>query len=185
MFARRHRYAIAKRHSAARICRNAIAGHHDPDQIEWIGGGNCHRHNLGGFRVARSDSTASGSANCSPRKPLTKRPPRISPRSSSRLIVIRVHAISVRSSRAQKLAKHDSVAAKEHPAGCFEGSAAFSRFAGVKQRPSPARISRARFLLPVPGSERCFGSINERRLSNPSAVKTPATSSQRPPSTSS
>ena len=36
-------------------------------------------------REARSDSTATGKANCSPRKPSTKRPPRTSPRSSRRL----------------------------------------------------------------------------------------------------
>jgi hypothetical protein len=33
--------------------------------------------------MARRDSTAMGRANCSPMNPLTKRPPRISPRSSS------------------------------------------------------------------------------------------------------
>src|SRR5438067_10145705 len=36
------------------------------------------------FRVARRDSTATGKANCSPRNPSTNRPPRISPRASSR-----------------------------------------------------------------------------------------------------
>jgi len=35
-------------------------------------------------RISRSMPTASGSANCSPEKPATKRPPRISPRASSR-----------------------------------------------------------------------------------------------------
>ena len=35
-------------------------------------------------RTSRSKPTASGSANCSPEKPATKRPPRISPRASSR-----------------------------------------------------------------------------------------------------
>src|SRR6266481_8654900 len=39
---------------------------------------------FGNLRVARNDSTATGRANCSPRKPSTKRPPRISPRSSRR-----------------------------------------------------------------------------------------------------
>src|SRR6202012_5950233 len=34
------------------------------------------------LRMARTDSTATGKANCSPRNPSTKRPPRISPRSS-------------------------------------------------------------------------------------------------------
>ncbi len=36
------------------------------------------------LRAARSESTASGRANCSPPKPETKRPPRISPRASRR-----------------------------------------------------------------------------------------------------
>ena len=35
-------------------------------------------------RTSRSRSTASGSANCSPDMPVTNRPPRISPRASSR-----------------------------------------------------------------------------------------------------
>src|SRR3954468_10400354 len=41
----------------------------------------------GALRNARSESTAIGNANCSPRKPETKRPPRTSPLSSSRLNV--------------------------------------------------------------------------------------------------
>ena len=42
------------------------------------------RSGHGAGRSARSVSTATGSANCSPRKPSTKRPPRTSPRSSRR-----------------------------------------------------------------------------------------------------
>src|SRR5438034_1472668 len=40
------------------------------------------------WRMARKDSTATGNANCSPKKPLTNRPPLTSPRSSSRLRII-------------------------------------------------------------------------------------------------
>src|SRR5438132_876430 len=39
---------------------------------------------LGSFRTARTASTASGSANCSPEKACANRPPRISPRASIR-----------------------------------------------------------------------------------------------------
>ena len=38
---------------------------------------------VGWRRTSRNMPTASGSANCSPEKPATKRPPRISPRASS------------------------------------------------------------------------------------------------------
>ncbi len=58
------------------------------------------------LRIARSDSTAIGSPNCSPINPLMKRPPRISPRASRRrkpLSSSRQRGITVsRASRSRK-----------------------------------------------------------------------------------
>ena len=57
-----------------------------PNQIQRVGGGDALqlRQTTGCRAEARRDSTATGRANCSPRNPLTKRPPRISPWSSRR-----------------------------------------------------------------------------------------------------
>ena len=82
----RDRQAVAVEHAVAGQRRELRAGGQDADQVQRVGAGQ--RHELarapacGGSRAAAP--TASGSANCSPEKPATKRPPRISPRASSR-----------------------------------------------------------------------------------------------------
>jgi len=103
------------------------------------------------LRMARSDSTATGSANCSPRKPLMKRPPRISPRSSRR---------GARSETSTPLGqdrfadwstsrKHDSVTAEKHAADGLESDIAIGAFTRIKQRPAAGAVAgRAERPLP-------------------------------------
>ena len=86
---RRRAARPAGRPGRARGCRSArraSAGRQDADQVERVGAGQrdpgIRRPACAGSRATAP--TASGSANCSPEKPATKRPPRISPRASSR-----------------------------------------------------------------------------------------------------
>ncbi len=145
-------------------------------------------------RQARSASTASGSANCSPTNPSTKRPPRTSPRASRR----RSAGNSVRHggelrSRVQELAEQNAVAAEQH------ARLALGDFRGVGRDSTPSRSSAQR---PTgmsrgerrrPGSARRWrrgwrfssGSSRVRRPAMPSPVTSPeATSSHSASSTS-
>ena len=64
---------------------DAVAGDDDADEVDGVGGGDGDDGVASrGVRAARRESTASGRANCSPPKPVTKRPPRTSPRASRR-----------------------------------------------------------------------------------------------------
>ena len=65
---------------------------------------------------ARSKSIASGLANCSPRKPETNRPPRISPRASSRRRTIKqVPPCGGQDLTCEKVAEDDSPSAQQLP----------------------------------------------------------------------
>ena len=100
---------------------------------------------FGSLRVARNDSTATGRANCSPRKPSTKRPPRISPRSSSRRKAIcNSRHLGRLVSRESRVAKDDAIALEQHPAGRFDRAIAIRGLIRVKQSPSARAVTGTR-----------------------------------------
>ena len=102
-------------------------------------------------RVARSASTASGSAYCSPTKPVTKRPPRAVPRASRRRSAQRISRQGrARRFAREQVAEHDAPAREQllgHRLGQGLGSGAVARRRGrgsSAQRPSPAGAGRGR-----------------------------------------
>ena len=99
----------------------------------------------GRLRIARTDSTATGKANCSPRNPSTNRPPRISPRSSSRRNRHQQFAPrrQVRLPR-QQIANHNSVAPQQHPARCLHCARPLRRRIRMQQRPPSRAVPRTR-----------------------------------------
>jgi len=98
-------HCLARRAGMLSLAALPVIGIVGPSEAEpgglagsWSGGGwvsfasgskekaRCHAHYSGGggsYTVTATCATASGKANCSPEKPATNRPPRISPRASS------------------------------------------------------------------------------------------------------
>ena len=98
--------------------------------------------------MARSDSTAIGNANCSPRKSLTN----LTAADFSAALQAPQHAQEFAPGRqnalaGQHLAKNHAIAAQEHVANGFEGAVPVGSLSGgrlgVEQRPSPAAVTRA------------------------------------------
>ena len=76
----RHRNAIAIEQTVAGQSRKPRPWRQHAHEVQRIGGGNRDIFSVpGSRRSSRNRPTASGKANCSPEKPATKRPPRISP----------------------------------------------------------------------------------------------------------
>src|SRR6185437_5283468 len=127
--------------------------------------------------MARRDSTATGKANCSPMKPLIKRPPRISPRSSSRRNEIsrsrQRGSMLSRTSSSRKTTPYRSKSTRQTDSIAHPLS---SPCGGYCNDHRPA-LWRGRLLLPLPCPARRLGSIRARRLSKPSAVTRPAATS--------
>ena len=137
------------------------------------------------FLDARSDSTATGRANCSPRNPSTKRPPRISPRSSRRRNASRISRhfgrLDSRTKRSRNTIPYRFKSIQQVASTARLRSSAVSVYSSAHL---PAECL-GRAVRPWPCPARRLGSISERRLSKPSAVTIPAaTNSHKAVSTS-
>ena len=100
----------------------------------------------GSLRMARSDSTATGRANCSPRNPLTKRPPRISPRSSRRRKAIsKLAPLRQVGFAREQLAEDDAVALRAASSRWPRRAlVAVEPIGWIEQRPASGAVPRTR-----------------------------------------
>ena len=131
-------------------------------------------------RMDRRRSTASGRANCSPRKPDTKRPPRISPRASMRRSAIKrsrhAGASASRARRSRKIRPHRSRSWRAKASARSSEDGAVCGRSSNAQRPAACL---GIFKRELPSPRRRFGSIRARRFSKPSAVTSPAAASSQ------
>ena len=108
--------AVEVQHGVADDRGHARPGRQDADEVQRIGRRDAARlgRRAPGCARARSSSSASGSANCSPTKPVTNRPPRISPRASSRRSATSEVAPRRQAGLArEQVAEHDAVAVQQ------------------------------------------------------------------------
>src|SRR5579864_5317648 len=98
----------------------------------------------GSLRFARKDSTAIGSANCSPRKPSTKRPPRISSRFQPAKRQLHLAPLREIALAGQQVAEDHAVTFEQHPAGCFDGALALNSGIGVQDCPASSAMAGTR-----------------------------------------
>ena len=140
-------------------------------------------------RISRSAPTASGSANCSPEKPATKRPPRISPRALEP--AIDAQQLAPRRQPAglalEQAPEHHAVAAQQRARDVLDGLGLAARggCAGAARRPAPSgrhppcrtRRCGAGAAPPVSGLRRSDGTSSARRPAKLSEVTRPSATS--------
>ena len=162
-FARRirgHGQSVQVQQPIAGQRRQSCSGRDDAEQIERIGAGE--RHVLPGTACdapRAAARTASGVAYCSPENPATKRPPRISPRASSRRQQLRMsrHGGSQLASRASSFQKMTPQRRSSVRTTCSTASSSRSGRCGAlerrtsAQRPASAMRKQRQAPLAPPG----------------------------------